>query len=260
MTSEHLQKYLNRIESQHRVRPRYMQHVETLLEMVDGAYDVIRNTPEKFNIDTAVGAQLDVIGNRLGVSRSVDIPGSTYYGYELNDDEYRAFIYARIFRNHWDGTDATFQVVWDNTLGRIVDANYTDNQDMTATISIGGEAPDVIMEMILAGELIPKPVGVGHIVAYDNARVNIIVSVGADYYEVVEPAYPTNYALEPGEEDHNTYVKPMYETSWNPVWMYILMHSANPNVLADIPAVQAIMQKFQEFYGIGDENDANDNG
>ena len=260
MASEHLQKYLNRIESQHRVRPRYMAHVETLLDMVDGAYDVIRSTPEKFNVDTAVGAQLDVIGNRLGVSRSVDIPGSTYYGYEMDDEEFRAYIYARIFRNHWDGTDDTFQVVWDNTLGRIVDANYTDNQDMTATISIGGEAPSVIMAMILAGELIPKPVGVGHIVAYDNARVNIIVTVGTDHYSVVEPDYPTDYTLEPGEGDYNTYVKPRYETDWNPIWMYCLMHVAKPAVLAEIPAVQAIMQKFQDFYAIGDESDANDNG
>lgn len=250
MASEHLQNYLGRIESQHKVRTRYMAHVKTLLEMIEGAYDVIHDAPDKFNLADAVGKQLDVIGGRLGVSRYVDIPGSSYYGYELDDEEYRAYLYARIFRNHWDGTDNTFQVVWDNTLGRIVDANYIDNQNMTATISIGGNAPDVIMAMILAGELIPKPAGVLHIVSFDNTRVNINLSVHADYYEVQEPNYTT---------EENTYVTADPETDWLPIWMYLLMHSPNPSAATEIPAVKQILQTFLDFYSMEDENDGNDN-
>lgn len=183
MASEHARKYLNRIESQHRSRARFMAHVETLLDMLDGAYDVIHKGPEYFDLKTAAGKQLDVIGGRVGVSRVVQIKDSAYYGYTLDDDSYRAYIYARVFANHWDGTAESFDEIWGKTLGNVIDANYSDNQDMTATISIHGDASPVITEMILSGEIIPKPAGVRYDIAYDNSST-ILVSGDTENYEV----------------------------------------------------------------------------
>ena len=237
MPSEHVQYYLNRIESQHQVRPRFMRHTETLLDMVDGAYSVIHDMPDFFNLETATGKQLDVIGNRVGASRKVEITWSAFYGNELDDDSYRAYIYSRIFRNHWDGTADTFEVVWDNTLGRIMDADYIDNQDMTATISVSGHIPPIIMSMILAGEIIPKPACVRYIVAFDNASATIIVSGDTRTYEE-DILYVSEH----------TYTKPNAEAAWNPVWMYMLTHGVAKNTVLSIPAVQEIIQKFRENY------------
>lgn len=184
MASEHVQKYLNKIESQHQKAPKYMAHVETLLDMVDGVYLAIKEAPGKFDLATAVGKQLDIIGGRVGAPRKIQIPGSAYYGQELDDDSYRMFIYSRIFRNHWDGTAETFKEIWDNTLGNFVDAEYYDNQDMTVTIALHGRVPDLITSMIIAGEILPRPMGVMYNIAFDNAGT-IVVSGDTDYYETV---------------------------------------------------------------------------
>ena len=234
MASEHVRKYLDRIESQHRGRLRFMEHTETLLEMIDGAYDVIREMPDDFNIETAVGKQLDVIGKRVGAFRKVEIPDSAYYGTELNDEEFRAYIYSRIFRNHWDGTAETFQKVWDCTLGKIIDAEYFDNQDMTVTISISGSISNIILAMILAGEIIPKPACVGYIISTDNTSIDIIVSADTAHYEHNDNLYVWD----------ETITAPDYGSNWMPVWSYVLSHSAPPLILQNIPAVQEIIQKF----------------
>lgn len=184
MASEHVKKYLDRIESQHQTSPKYMAHVETLLDLIDGVYLAIKEAPGKFDLATASGHQLDIIGGRVGAPRKVNIPGSAYYGQELDDDSYRMYISSRIFRNHWDGTSETFKEVWDNTLGNFVDADYYDNQDMTVTIALHGRVPDLITSMILAGEILPRPMGVTYNIAFDNAS-NIVVSGDSDYFEIV---------------------------------------------------------------------------
>ena len=184
MASEHMGFYLNRIESQHKGRTRYMAHVSALLEMVDGAYGTIHGAVGQFDLATATGSQLDVIGNRVGAPRRVDIPGSSFYGYVLDDESYRAFIYSRIFRNHWDGTAETFQGIWDHTLGNIVDARFYDNQDMSVTITLRGTVPPVIMAMLLAGDFIPKPAAVKYNIAFDNSD-EIVVSADTDCVEIV---------------------------------------------------------------------------
>lgn len=183
MASEHVQKYLNRIESQHQPRSRFMAHVETLLDMLDGAYDVITKAPEYFNLATAVGRQLDVIGKRVGASRIVQIKNSSYYGHVLDDTSYRAYIYARIFANHWNGTAEQFREIWLTTLGQIMDSDYYDNQNMSATIFVQGTLIPLVMDMILAGEIIPKPAAVGYSISVDGAGM-ILVSGDTEYYEI----------------------------------------------------------------------------
>lgn len=38
------------------------------------------------------------------------------------------------------------------------------------------------------------------------------------------------------------------ESTWAPIWMYLLIHSAPPDKLMALPAVQSILQQFQDFY------------
>ena len=79
MATDHVKTYLAKFESQHKERPRLMAHAETLLDLLDGAYETLHSAPEKFNLATATGKQLDMIGNRVGAPRTVEIPGSALY-------------------------------------------------------------------------------------------------------------------------------------------------------------------------------------
>ena len=103
----------------------------TLNAILQGLNDMLGIAAEEFingilNVDTAVGAQLDVIGRLVGVSRQVNFPvlygqdsfgfdSNSFYGfdefggtfdidentdvYTLNDEAYRTYILAKAFSN-----------------------------------------------------------------------------------------------------------------------------------------------------------------
>ncbi len=160
MADPDIQRYLDGIESQHKVRPRYMAHVTALLEKVDGATAAVSDMQAAFFLDKAVGDQLDKLGLLIGIGRTINIEGSEYYGILMTDDQYRTMLYAKIFANHWDGSIEDFDVIWAQTLGNVLDAHYVDNQDMTVTIYVEGIVADLILHLIPDGHLIPKPMGV----------------------------------------------------------------------------------------------------
>ena len=120
----------------------------------------------------------------MGVSRIINIPGSVNNGTRLDDEAYRIYILSRIFVNQWDGHKDTFRDIWNQTMGRIVDANFVDNQDMTATVSIMGNVPPVILDMIMADELLPRPMGVGYNISF-IVSADILVSAHSENYENV---------------------------------------------------------------------------
>ena len=151
---------LSGIESQHQTAEKYMAHVRALLRKVDAAYDVQLALPGYYEVKTAVGDQLDVIGALVGSSRRIDDSGMSDIG-ELDDDIYRQVILAKIIQNQWDGSNDTFKKIWYALLGDIVNATYTDNQDMTMTVTVTGRVSELIEELIAYGLILPKPMGVG---------------------------------------------------------------------------------------------------
>lgn len=150
MAENDIQRYLDGIESQHSGKPRFMAHLTAILEKLDGGTGAGVDMAGKFNIDTATGGQLDIIGRLVGISR--------YDG--MDDDQYRILLYAKVFANHWDGTIETFHEIWEVTLGRVMDASYVDNQDMTVDIHVNGFVSEMLLNLIPAGKIIPKPMGV----------------------------------------------------------------------------------------------------
>ena len=156
-----IQRYLDDIESQHATKPKYMAHVTALLQKVDDVTRVVKDMPKAFHVREAVGAQLDVDGEMVGVDRRfppVSIPGMSPL---LDDDTFRKVLLARIVQNGWDGTNERFKEMWDATVGGELEAVYRDNQDITMDIHITGYTDPTMIEMILRGFIVPKPGGVG---------------------------------------------------------------------------------------------------
>lgn len=172
MAETDIQRYLDRVESQHKTKPRFMAHLTTLLKMLDGGHRAAKDIPSAFHVQEAIGNQLDVNGELVGVDRRfppVSIPGLPAL---LSDETFRQVILSKIIRNQWDGTESAFHEIWDATLASQMDARYYDNQDMTVSVDIVGQIEPVMVELILAGYIIPKPMGVG-------MNVNIIVEAAA---------------------------------------------------------------------------------
>ena len=66
--------YLGKITSEHRGKPRFSATVEANVSPIADAQAFLAGIPEAYDLDTAIGAQLDVVGEWVGISRKIQIP------------------------------------------------------------------------------------------------------------------------------------------------------------------------------------------
>ena len=163
--------------------------------MVD-LQNLLGSMPGKFDLDSAVDAQLDDVGRWVGISRNVPLPLSDVYfsfdieglGFDqgnwkgpfdpdtgltrLDDETYRLVLRAKIGANHWDGTLESSKEILDSIFNGGTFVFIQDNQDMSMTIGISGVIPSAVFQALLANGLIPlKPEGV---------RINIVIVTSVD--------------------------------------------------------------------------------
>jgi hypothetical protein len=132
-----LAEYLGLITSWHSTRPRFMNTVAALIQPLVDAQDMLAKLTADFDLDTAVGVQLDVVGQWIGRTRYVKQPikgvffsfddsldgtpgSSPRTGFDqgvwlgrydptdglvaLDDETYRAVLKLQAIANQWDGT------------------------------------------------------------------------------------------------------------------------------------------------------------
>lgn len=150
--------YENMVPSWNAEKPRYMAYLRLILGMVDDMRSCLDSFLESFDLDLAVGAQLDILGSLVGVSRILPFAPLSA-SRELGDDDYRLLIRARIAQNTWDGTNESAARLFYNvfpSFGIVME----DGQDSSINVIIRGSFTDLQIEMINAGLLIPHPAGV----------------------------------------------------------------------------------------------------
>jgi hypothetical protein len=180
-----LEDYLNLITSEHRHRPTYMATVEAVLRPVCGIEELLHDLRTAFDLDTAVGRQLDATGVRIGRARYLYVPLEVYFSWNteglgwneaywqgqhdpdsgitvMSDDLYRQLLYAKVAANQWDGTIPDAYAVWEIAFANSGSVLFIqDNQDMSFIAGVAGKAPDVGFEQLLLQGYIPlKPEGV----------------------------------------------------------------------------------------------------
>lgn len=186
-----LNEYLNLVTSQYRQQPNFINTLTANLSILTRLQDLLNETnTTAFDIETAVGDQLDVIGKWVGLSRQIPIPiPGVYFSWDgtdpfvgwdfgswqplnspteittLPDDVYRTFIKAKIAANRWDGTTTGAYEIWDQVFSDIT-ILIQDNQNMTYDLALIGEVIDSLTLALLENGFLPlKPEGV---------RINIL--------------------------------------------------------------------------------------
>jgi len=165
-------RYLNLITSQHQNKPKFIAWLEANLNTLDNGATLAGSLDTYFDLDTAVGAQLDILGDIVGVKRTVDFQPTSYYSTTvmgtavliepspiLSDNYYRLVIRAKILKNMWDGTTQGIYDMWN----MLFDDSYIiikDNQDMSMTVIIMGLSSSLQKDLVANGYIIPKPQGV----------------------------------------------------------------------------------------------------
>jgi hypothetical protein len=158
--------YLDCITSEHRDKPKYAEMMKLLLGYTDDPMQISFDMPDAFNINTAAGTQLDIIGLYLGRSRVMPFNAKNGASNILSDELYRILLNATIAKVNWDGGIESLQERWRALLPDIT-ISIRDNQDMTIDVSLVGVSDEQLKEMIELGYIIPKPEGV---------RVNMQIS------------------------------------------------------------------------------------
>ena len=156
---ESLDGYRRLLTSEYKTRPKLTAWLLWL--MSDGmTYTVtLSEMLEAFDLDHAVGAQLDVIGRIIGVDRLLTFYPSGGESPLMDDDTYRLVIKARIVQNYWKGTLPELYEAWQVLFPDII-LQIQDQQDMTFNVVIMGDFTNLMRELILNGYIVPKPEGV----------------------------------------------------------------------------------------------------
>jgi len=150
--------YKKLITSQYQMSTKFMTWLENNIQKFKDVSDVADSMCLAFDIDVAVGVQLDTLGAILGQKRRMDFQ-PTVGDPLLGDDDYRLLLKARIGWNHWDGTKDSLYGLWKVLFpqGRVI---IEDHQDMSATITIIGDVTDMQKDFINNELIVPRPEGV----------------------------------------------------------------------------------------------------
>jgi hypothetical protein len=183
-----------------------MATLATSLQPLADMRDLMLGLPAAFDVDTAIGAQLDTVGRWVGASRilSVEMSG-IYFSFDtdglgwdegswwapgdpattlvsLPDDQFRTFIKVRIGSNHWDGTISGVYTAWDTLLANTgLFVLVEDIGHMTMNQVMVGGTPDAITETLFLGgylDIIPAAVSVNSVVGSKTTAKSILISGG----------------------------------------------------------------------------------
>jgi Protein of unknown function (DUF2612) len=176
--------YTNLITSEYQQSPNYIAMISFIASNYVYIQSLLNSMIPLFDVDVAVGNQLDIIGQWVGVSRNIAVPISGVYfswdadytlGWDygtwqpsnlptsvtvLPDDAYRTLIKAKIAANHWDGTTTGAYAIW-SILFPTLTILIQDNQNMSYDLAIVGGQVDSLTTALITGGYIPlKPEGV----------------------------------------------------------------------------------------------------
>lgn len=198
--------YTGAIPPLHADKPKFMANVAALVQpMVDIQNVLSFLASSAFDLDQAVGVQLDTVGLWIGRSRAVNIPLSGVYfsfdtpnlGFDqgnwqgqfdpstgvtlLDDTTYRALLRAKIIMNSWDGSAAVaaeaINMLFINSPGTFI--TIQDNFDMSMTVGVSGVVPPAALIALLQnGEFNVRPMGVD--ITYTITSVNTVPLFGFD--------------------------------------------------------------------------------
>lgn len=151
--------YVASITSEHIDKPNFIAWLSSSLNIVDGVYNLLSDMDNNFDIDNAIGIQLDMLGTVIGRNRTLNFQPLNGSDPVLNDTDYKLVLRAKIAMNNWGGTIPEMYSIWNNIFDDI-QLELQDNQNMSFIAYILGYVDQARQSLIQAGMIVPKPEGV----------------------------------------------------------------------------------------------------
>jgi hypothetical protein len=183
--------YTTLITSEHRDKPKFAALVGLLANTVGDIGAAIQSLPQAFDLDVAVGKQLDIVGQWVGQSRTVtDVLIVGFFGFSddivalpfgeqgnpsiggrfyeegeafsgtsvLSDPEYRTILRAKIVRNQYDGTADEIALALQYIFN--AHAYIRDPGTMSLQVVVNSNISLVGQSLLTNFDLLPRPTGV----------------------------------------------------------------------------------------------------
>lgn len=185
--SDTVQKYVTLITSEHADKPNFVTMVQDTCQPFADMYDVLASISGLYDLDAAVGSQLDTVGQWIGVTRYLQesITG-VYFAFDtagvgfdqgvwlgpfdpttglvaLPDDYYRLLLQTKILNNSWPCNNPTAYMLLQDFFGPLGFTVFIiDPANLTMQIGIvGANPPDpLLLALMTSGELSMRPAGV----------------------------------------------------------------------------------------------------
>jgi hypothetical protein len=183
-----VQPYLDLVTSEHADKPNFMAMIAAVLQPLCDSQTLLAAMPTLYDLDVAVGSQLDTTGQWIGVTRIVEIPlAGVYFSFDtaglgfdqgtwfnsgepseslvsLPDPAYRILLYARAAANQWNGTIPGAYAAWNILFqGTGIGILIQDEDDMHMIYALTGPVPDAVTTALFTGgylDLVPAGVEV----------------------------------------------------------------------------------------------------
>ncbi len=167
-----IDQYTLLLAKQYWEKPKARAEIEAIMSSWSETYTLFDAFAAAFDVDTAIGDQLDILGAIVGVPRVVKLAVGGGSVLSLSDTDYRFFIKVKAAKN-WSSAymvsddrisiNDVVQTAFDS------DAFVVNNRDMSLTLCVGTAVDTDVLYVVLTLELMPKPVGVRYeVVQFDN--------------------------------------------------------------------------------------------
>lgn len=179
--------YTALITSQYQNSTKFLDWLSSgILQVAEDAATLLEGMDASFDLDTAVGPQLDVVGELVGLSRRLEveiyesdvgftwddedlgwdcgiwISGTETVLLDLPDDVYRTCIKVQIAANYWDGSIDQAYEIWQNLFGSNPILAIQNRLNMTMDFMMYGDDSIAIISYLFSQEYISfRPAGVG---------------------------------------------------------------------------------------------------
>lgn len=218
--------YTGLITSEHADKPKFNAMVSAVAQCFVDQQNALGSFIPSFDLDEAVGDQLDTLGAWVGISRRVRTPlTGVYFSFDiaglgfdqgvwqgpfdpstgitlLDDDTYRLLIRAKIGANHWDGT-----LVSSAAILNLIFQGGTTPRHLTATNELFATADGIkgAFQLSVGGIPVYSNINVasiyrndwqGNQLLYATARTNILT-----FSEDVGHVTPTGVTITSGQAD-----------------------------------------------------------
>lgn len=171
------------VTAEHSDKPKYIQTVSLSTQGYADQIDLCSQAYDLYDLDDAVGAQLDAVGLWVGLSRFVALDVGQYFSWDtkgvgwdqgvwwevgdaesmvttLQDAQYRTLLKVKIACNHFDGTLPSALSILNNAVSTDGCTVTAKEGDMSVTFNVSGDISTVMKAVIEKSYIALKPAGV----------------------------------------------------------------------------------------------------